>query len=165
MFYSIYKRCRRNKKRKKKTSEDRPKEGQAQANVKLSSFGFTHKPNSAVSQSDTQTESECDNTQTYVAFVISEVHKRLPQASVSTLNDLNVVLNPGKMPKAAHALIANGKDSLQRLCNIYGQDHEIEGIVHPAVINSARATQDFFPVQGFFTRKKRDTITRCLPRA
>ena len=94
----------------------------------------------------------------YITAVINQIRLRLPQDTVSTVNDLNEVLNPKKVPKAAHALNAHGRDSLERLCQRYGTACTVDDKVYPAVINGNRATADFFAFKGFLNASKQKSL-------
>ena len=72
---------------------------------------------------------------------------------MSTLNDLHDVLNPKKLPKAAHQLNTYGKESLGRLCTTYGVGANVNingtDVVLPTVIDEQRAPQQYLRFKGY----------------
>jgi hypothetical protein len=117
----------------------------------------------------------------YCAAVFTEIHKRLPQTSSSLLHDLNEILNPERLPRAANLINKHGQEQLSHLCDVYGKPVTItvptEGppdangnppqpIItnHDPGIDSQRAKTDFFAFKGFLNGNRNSSLLEVCTR-
>lgn len=88
----------------------------------------------------------------YVRQVVTEINKRLPQTSLSMLDDLNEVLNPAKLPMSAQGMNAHGHAEVDRICTAYET-----GTI--AVIDQQRLKHDYFQFKGYLNSERGKSLS------
>ncbi|XP_076591239.1 uncharacterized protein C17orf113-like [Chaetodon auriga] len=79
----------------------------------------------------------------YIAEVIKSIKKRFPSEHLSTISDLDTVLNASRYPGADSALKSYGQEALERVCDHYGSQ---TGAAEP-LVQKERMLRDFLPLK------------------